>query len=214
MPTPELDAKSFGAFEIKDADAGEVAAIVATLGVVDRDGDVLLPGSFPPSAKVAMSGYAHDVIADSAMPVGKGIITVEGDKAIFRGRFFMSTDRGREAFHTVKELAEDSEWSFGFPKNVKTAPMTAEWRAKGARRLVAGLLPVEASPVFIGAGINTGTLFTKEADEIPDPAIETARIKAEEDAAAERVAIEAKSKADAINAAADRMFKRSPVAVR
>lgn len=185
MSTDALELKSFGAFEIKDAAHGEVTAIVATLGVVDKDGDVLLPGSFPSSAVVKMSGYSHDVVMEGAPPVGKGTIVVEGDKAIFRGKFFMSSERAREAFAIVKELGTDGEWSFGFPRaSVKSATMTDEWKAKGAHRLVAGLTPVEASPVFVGAGVGTGTLFTKGAKpaDIAD-----------------------------VNASADRMFKRTDV---
>jgi len=179
-----LELKSFGsAFEIKDAANGEVAAIVATLGVVDKDGDVLLPGCFPPAASVTLSGYRHDVIKEGAPPAGKGTITVEGDKAIFKGRFFMSSERGREAFALVREMGEDGQWSFGFPtRATKTAPMTDEWRTKGARRVIAGLQPIEASPVFIGAGYGTGTLYTKHAKD-PAPL-------------------------EDVNAAADKLFKR------
>lgn len=180
--TSALEIKSFGALEIKDAVAGEVRAIVATLGVVDKDGDVLLHGSFPAAATVKMSGYGHDVITEGAMPVGKGVVTVEGDKAVFHGRFFMSSERAREAFAIVRELGADGEWSFGFPRNAKTSPMTDEWQAKGARRLIAALTPIEASPVFIGAGHGTQTLWTK--CEKPTDAI------------------------DALNASADRMFDR------
>lgn len=188
MPTDRRDSlssmelKSFGAFEIKDAANGEVCAIVATLGCVDRDGDVLLPGSFPDSSAVKMSGYGHDVITDGAPPVGKGTIRVEGDKAVFTGKFFMSSERGREAFAVVRELGPDGEWSFGFPRAVKTVAMTDEWRAQGARRLIAGLQPIEASPVFVGAGQGTRTLYTKHATD-PAPI-------------------------EALNASADKLFER------
>lgn len=195
----ELETKSFGALEIKDAEAGEVAAVVATLGVVDKDGDVFLPDVQLDGTTVKLSGYNHDVVLEGAPPVGKGTIAVKGDKIVFQGKFFMSTERGRESFHTVKEMGPDSEWSFGFPRRTtKTAPMTEEWRTKGARRLIAGATPVEASPVFVGAGQGTGTLFTKDAPPPPDPAIEAARLEAE-----------AKAQATAaINAAADQRFKR------
>lgn len=180
-----MELKSFGGFEIKDAAAGEVQAIVATLGVVDKDGDVLLPGCFPAVSSVKMSGYAHDVVRGGALPTGKGVITVEGDKAIYRGRFFMSSERAREHFAIVRELGEDGEWSFGFPRTAKTAPMTDEWRARGARRLIAQLQPIEVSPVFIGAGQGTGTMWTKSATSAPP--------------------------LEELNAAADRMFKRRVV---
>lgn len=161
----ELQAKQFGPLIVKNADQGEVEAVVATIGVVDREGDVILPGALPDESDVVLSGYNHDVVFEGAPPVGKGKITVEGDKAVFRGRFFLSTDRGRESFETVKELGEEGEWSFGFPRRVKTAPMTDEWREKGARRLIAGILPLEASPVWIGAGVGTGTLAVRSASD-------------------------------------------------
>jgi hypothetical protein len=167
----DLEMKSFGPFEIKSEDRGEVVAIVATLGVVDKDGDVIMPGSFPAGgSRVKLSGYGHDVVTEGRAPVGKGVVTEENGHAIFKGQFFMSTQRGREAFHTTKELGADGEWSFGFPKTVRTGEMTDEWRAKGAKRVIAGLTPIEASPVFVGAGWGTGTLLTKAAEDVaPEP---------------------------------------------
>jgi hypothetical protein len=186
-----IELKSFGALEIKDVEQGEVCAIVCTLGIVDKDGDVLLPGSFPPSASVKMSGYGHDVIVDGSPPVGKGTIKVEGDKAIFTGKFFMSSDRAREAFNIVKELGADGDWSFGFPRNVKTEKMTDEWKSKGAKRLISAIMPIEASPVFEGAGHGTGTLYTKAKEGEPDPTIEAAEPKPKEKEAPD-VALEAR----------------------
>lgn len=181
-----IELKSFGALEIKDVDQGEVCAVVATLGVVDKDGDVFLPGSFPDSAAVKMSAYGHDVIMEGAAPVGKGSIRVQGDRAIFEGKFFMSSSRGREAFNIVKELGGDGEWSFGFPRgSTQTAKMSDDWKAKGAQRLIAKQQPVEASPVFVGAGVGTGTVYTKSKEDEsppPDPAIEAARLEAEQEA--------------------------------
>ncbi len=131
----DLEMKSFGPFEIKSEDKGEVVAIVATLGVVDKDGDVIMPGAFPPGgSRVKLSGYGHDVVTEGRAPAGSGVISEEGEHAVFRGKFFMSTQRGREAFHTTKELGPDGEWSFGFPKSVKTGEMTDDFRAKGAKR--------------------------------------------------------------------------------
>lgn len=169
----ELEMKSFGSFEIKDEERGEVMAIVATLEVVDKDGDVILPGAVPMGgAKVKLSGYGHDVITQDAPPVGLGMITEEGGKAVFSGRFFMSTVRGREAFMTVKELGTDGQWSFGFPtRSIKTRKMTDEWKERGARRLIAEMQPIEASPVFIGAGEGTMTMHVKNmkaADSLTD----------------------------------------------
>jgi hypothetical protein len=156
----------------KNADRGEVAAVVATLGVVDRDGDVILPGALPPGgATVKLSGFGHDVVLGKEAPVGKGIIAAEGNRVLFRGHFFMTTERGRQAFLTAKEIGPDGEWSFSFG-DVRTSSLTQEWRAKGARRLIAGLTPLDASPVLRSAGIGTGTVMVKagsrEASPVPD----------------------------------------------
>jgi len=165
MSQRDLEMKSFGPFEVKNEDRGEVVAIVATLGVVDKDGDVILSGAVPAGgSKVKLSGYDHDTVLKSMPPAGKGVITEEGDHLVFRGKFFMSTERGREAFNTTKELGSEGEWSFGFPKATKNATLTDEWRTKGAKRLIAGMEPIEASPVFVGAGWGTQTLLTKAAD--------------------------------------------------
>jgi len=160
----DMEIKGFGAFEVKDADKGEVEAIVATLNVVDRDKDVFLPGSFPASARVQISDYKHSVVFQGAPPVGKGILTVENETAIFRGGYFMGTERGRESFQMVKEIGPDGDWSFSFPGNPPLATMTKEWSSKGARRLIAGpVAPREVSPVLMGGGVGTRTLVAKEA---------------------------------------------------
>jgi hypothetical protein len=166
----DLEMKSFGPFEIKSEDRGEVVAVVATLGVVDKDGDVILPGAVPlGGARVKLSGYDHDSVLKNLPPAGKGVIAEEGDHLVFRGKFFMTTERGREAFHTVKELGDEGEWSFGFPRATKNATLTDEWRTKGAKRLIAGMRPIEASPVFVGAGWGTQTLYTKAAEIEAEP---------------------------------------------
>jgi hypothetical protein len=200
----DLEMKSFGPFEVKSEDRGEVVAIVATLGVVDKDGDVIQPGAFPAGrTPVKLSGYGHDVITEGAAPVGKGWIYEHDGKAMFEGKYFVSTERGRQAFLHAKEMGPDGEWSFGFPRNVKQGDLTAEWKSAGAKRVIAGLMPIEASPVFVGAGWGTGTLLTKAAEAVEpvaqadgDPAVEpepVAEAPAEpaEDAPAEVVAEEA-----------------------
>lgn len=209
MSEPEI--KSIGAFEIKDADKGEVTAIVNTLNIVDRDGDVVLPGAIANGAKVKISAYSHGVIKYGDAPVGKGVVTIEGDRAVFRGTYFLSTERGRDAFETVKALGADSEWSIGF-RTLKSSAPTDEWKTKGARRMLTQLDVMEVSPVFLGANAQTATVAVKQADgddgevaritEIVTKTLEKERsdaiaAKAESDRiAAEQQAIEAKALAD------------------
>lgn len=161
----EIGSKSVESFEIKDADRGEVVAVVSRFDVVDRDRDVVLSGAIPDGVAVKLSAYGHDVIKEGKPPVGKGIIRVEGDRAVLYAKYFMSTERGRDAFAQVKEMGSDSEWSAGFWNDVGTVPMTPEWRAKGARRLIAKMEVVESSPVFIAANQYTSTVAVKEALE-------------------------------------------------
>src|SRR5688500_7747010 len=100
----DLITKSFGAVEIKDASAGIVEAVVAQIGVVDRDADVFLPSSIGSGARVKISSFGHDVVLQGAAPVGTGTIVEQGGKAVLRGQYFLNTTRGRDAFETVKAL--------------------------------------------------------------------------------------------------------------
>ena len=160
----DLEYKCVGAgCEVTDEARGEVVAVVATTNRVDKGHDVILSNSVQPrtGAPVKISNYAHDVILDGGAPVGKGVIAEEGNELVLRGRYFMTTERGREAFNTVKELGSDGQFSFGFPRSMETAPLTDEWRAKGARRIIRGIQPIEASPVFIGEGVGTRLVSAK-----------------------------------------------------
>jgi hypothetical protein len=114
-----------------------------------------------------VSFYEHDTPLNGAAPVGKGTISVDGTKVLFKGHYFMATTRGREAFELVKALGPDSEWSIGYG-NVKTGDLTDEWKAKGARRIIASMDVKEVSPVFIGANGSTGTISVKAAGSLTD----------------------------------------------
>lgn len=174
----DLTTKAFGAFTLKSAALGEVEAIVATLGVVDRDRDIIAPGAIPEGAPVKLSGYGHDAML-GAPPVGKGHLYGQGDRVHFRGRFFLSTTRGADAFETARELGGDQEWSFGFALLESRAPSEAE-RSRGARKVLTRLDPFEVSPVMRGAGLGTRTLSAKTLAASSDVAAEYARFVARE----------------------------------
>lgn len=65
--------------------------------------------------KVTGSSYSHDTVINfltgtglpDAPPVGKGVIRIEGAKAVAYLDYFMETQRGREAFLTVKAMGAD-----------------------------------------------------------------------------------------------------------
>jgi phage head maturation protease len=202
--------KSFCTFEVKDAEKGEVEAIVATLGVVDKDEDIITTDAIKDGSKVLMSAYGHDAVF-GARPAGKGALFITGDKVVFKGRAFLTTTDGRDTFEVLKEMGSDQEWSFGFRVLGAEVP-SDEQRKQGARRILTKLDCFEVSPVIIGAGVGTRTTGVKAAESVPvpDPAIEAAPLEAER-VEAERVA--ALTKQHAINDVAERRFKRPPVGV-
>jgi len=170
----DFQTKTISDFSIKSIDRGEVVAVVSTTDHVDRDGDVILSGAIKDGSAVKLSAYEHDVITEGKPPVGQGVVNIQGNQAVLSARYYLTTERGRDAFNTVKEMGASSEWSIGFSKNVKTSPMTDAWKAKGARRLIAGLQLYEASPVFMGANGMTATVSAKAASS-EDDAVEAAR---------------------------------------
>lgn len=168
MPTPHeavIELKHVGAVEIKDAERGEIRAIIARTEALDHDGDWTLRGAIPDGTKVKFSAYGHSVVRDGARPVGRGTITTQGDTVFVDGKFFMSTVEGRETFYTLKELAEGGdaqEWSYGF-EILERGEVTPELKAKGVHRVLAKVRPLEVSPVLVGAGVDTGTVALKMA---------------------------------------------------
>lgn len=201
----KVEIKQIGAvLEIKDEEKGEVEAVFATLGVMDKDGDIIREGAIKNGTKVKMSSYGHDAIF-GAVPVGKGTVHVEGDQALFKGRLFLSTVRGKETFDVLKEFGADQEWSFGFRVTGSEVPDEAQ-RQKGVWRVITKMDVFEVSPVLRGAGVGTHTVAVKEADAAaePDPeakaAEEAARLEAETKAEEERIAAE-KMEAEAKEAA-------------
>jgi hypothetical protein len=212
--TDDVAIKSFCSFEIKDAEKGEVEAIIATLGVVDKDEDIIRPGAVADGSKVSMSSYGHDAVW-GARPVGKGTLHTVGNKLVFKGKMFLATTDGRDTFECLKEMGADQEWSFGFRILGAEVPSDDE-RKDGARRILTKLDAFEVSPVIIGAGVDTRTTAVKGAPPAPtppDPAIEAARIAAEQADAAERERVATVAKTHALNEDADRRFRRPPAGV-
>lgn len=166
--TDNRETKAFaGEWQIKAADQGIVEAVIATLGVVDKDEDIIRPGAIENGAEVSMSSYGHDAIYGE-QPAGKGTVNVRGDKLVYAGRVFLGTQRGRETLEVLKEMGSLAQWSFGFRILGSEIP-TEEERKQGARRILTKLDAFEVSPVTIGAGVGTGTLSAKQHVATPSP---------------------------------------------
>lgn len=151
-----MESKGLTSVEVKDASEGRVTAVFSTLGVVDKDNDVTLKGAFKPGQEVVISSYNHKSW-EGALPVGKGVIGEQGDKAVCDMQFFMDTTHGRDAFNTVKSLGALGEWSYGYDV-VKSDLGSHEGKSV---RFLKELHVYEVSPVLRGAGEGTRTMSAK-----------------------------------------------------
>jgi hypothetical protein len=150
-----METKRAAAHELKLDEQGAITVAFAQLDVIDKDSDVTLPGAFTPKS-VPMSAYGH-TSWDGALPIGRGSIREQNGWALFDGAFLMDTDQGRNAYATVKAMADLQEWSYGY------IPLKASFGERDGRnvRFLEALDVFEVSPVLVGAGIGTHTLTIK-----------------------------------------------------
>lgn len=148
--------KSITGFTVKSAEKGEVEAVFSTFNVVDKDGDVTLPGAIKDGAEVVISAYGHQSHY-GALPIGKGVIKTSDTEATIQAKFFLNTTAGRDTFEVVKELGPLGEWSYSLHDVVsKSGEMNGE-----RVNFLESIFVKEVSPVLIGAGVNTRTLVAK-----------------------------------------------------
>jgi hypothetical protein len=187
--TGEVEIKALESLEIKDESTGEVEAIIATLDVVDKDFEVITKDAITSGSKVKMSSYGHDIVGGfmggGELPVGRGAVFVEQNKAIFRGKIFVTTERGRDTLAVLKEMGKDQEWSFGFLVIGSEEP-DEKWRKRGAQRILTKLDVFEVSPVVIGAGIGTRTVAAKAVKDAVKEAVQEVDEEAKAEAEATR----------------------------
>jgi HK97 family phage prohead protease len=152
-------------FEFKDMgdEAGTVRAVFSTFDIEDRDGDIIRHSAFADQdGKEIPLVWSHNW----AMPVGKGKVTIQEDRAIFDGKFFLDTNAGQEAYKSVRNMGALQEWSMGFQiKEAKPTDPDAEddfWYWGGLDITKAELF--EVSPVLVGANPQTHTLAVKGGD--------------------------------------------------
>lgn len=147
--------KSLGRVELKiDGDAGTFRATIATLNVIDKDGDVTVPGAFRKGQEVRIAQWGHNW---GALPVGKGVIGADDHTAWVDGQFFLDTEHGKQTYLTVKGLGDLQEWSYGY----YPAKYSYGEFEKQQVRFLEDLDSIEASPVMLGVGEGTGTDMIK-----------------------------------------------------
>lgn len=154
-----MERKTVGRFEVKDADKGTFAALIAQFNVTDSDNDVTMPGAFPDGKSVLVSSYGH-TSWEGALPVGTASLRQTRTEGVAEGRFFLDTPDGLKTWQTLKaqqEAGVPSEWSYGYdPVDYSFG----EFDGKQVRFL--NKVDVyEVSPVLKGAGIGTRTLEVK-----------------------------------------------------
>lgn len=158
-----MTTKSFAGVQVKDADRGEFTAVFSTFNVIDKDGDVTLPGAFEDGTEVRISAYGHTSWG-GMLPVGKGVVRSNETEAWVEGQFFMDTTHGRDTFHTVKAMGGLQEWSYSVHP---TKNSFGEFDGQRVQFLEKMKGPQEVSPVLAGAGENTRTLTIKSAPTAP-----------------------------------------------
>ncbi len=158
--------------KLEDAATGAVGADIATLDVMDKDGDITRKGFF--GTQPAAIVQAHDW---GTVMLGKGLITDEdGEKARFIGKLNTDpadTDAAQLLSRLRFDMDQDNgppiiEWSYGYevldggdsvldPKDNDGARRDLHARSDGS----AGARVPEVSPVVVGAGEGTGTTMVK-----------------------------------------------------
>lgn len=152
--------------EIKQLDGeGSFEAVIATLGVVDSDGDIIVAGAFQNATVSIMPAHDHRHV-----PLGKAKMEDRGDKAIAVGKFNLDVPAAKDWHSALKFDLEHppavQEWSFAFG----IEESSTETRDSEEVRLLELLDTMEVSPVLRGAGVETGTLSAKQrfADQLAD----------------------------------------------
>jgi HK97 family phage prohead protease len=146
-------------FKLDKESAGYVEAAFSLFGKIDSDRDIVEPTAFKNGQEIPLV-WAHDW----QRPVGKGKISVEKDRAIFKGSFFLNTNSGRDAYETVKAMGNLQQWSWGF--RVTDASMDTV-DGEHIRRIKSADV-FEVSPVLVGANRETHTVAIKSAEMMDD----------------------------------------------
>jgi hypothetical protein len=156
---------------VKQAGEGKATVVIATLGVKDRDGDVLLAGAF--GEQIVPVVGAHDW---KMAPIGKARVFERGNEAIAEIQF-NDTTGGRDWREALKFDFDNpptrQQYSWGFavgPQNAKQGQHNGE----SVRFLKAAddgtpIKIFEVSPVLVAAGMNTRSLSVKAFDDLPEP---------------------------------------------
>jgi len=144
-------------FDPKAADrAGTIVATFATLGVVDADGDVIVPSAIADGIEVLFGSWNHSSVTGSVLPIGRGRIVNDGRTAKIHATVFDTPD-ARAEIAVIRGLASVAQYSFAFRVLDFSTDYKELEQFPGARRILKSLDVYEVSAVYAGAGVQTGT---------------------------------------------------------
>jgi len=154
-----------------EGEQGMVEAFTNTMGVIDKDGDVIDPiafnGSIAKNLPIpVLAGHDQHTVVGKVLTARPVHITDDEYKLYTLMQMNMETQGGREAFSNVKGNFV-REWSVGF--NVPEDGIKYEGRGKVKVRRIKELDWVEVSTVIRGASPQTATISAKAEDECITP---------------------------------------------
>ena len=159
-----IDAKRMD--EVKLA-KGQISVVFATMNIVDKDGDVTLPGFYGEQtvAMVPVHDWDH-------VPIGKGLTVEVGEEAVADIQMNLEIQAAKDWLSQIKfDLTHGKpiqEYSYGF-KVLEGGSRQGTFNGKNVRFLqpregnIPGSKIWEVSPVLVGAGEKTRTLSAKGA---------------------------------------------------
>ncbi len=148
-------------FLTTDEVEGKVEAVFSVFNEMDSDGDVVTPNAIK-------SGYGDKGVAmvwahDWKDVIGRGEIVQDDNQATFKGQFIMDTERGRDAFNTVKAMGDLQQWSFGYEVlDSEMGMFSKDGETEMEVRYLNDVKVWEVSPVLVGANQNTSTVAVKD----------------------------------------------------
>lgn len=148
-----------GVVAIKQLDEkGEGIAVIATLNVVDHDGDVTLPGAFGEQTVPIVPAHNWQ-----EAPMGKARIRERENQVLAEFKLNLKTDLGRNWYESLKfdfdHPPAKAQYSYAFTI-AENGSEQGEFHGQRVRFLKK-LIAHEVSPVLLGAGMGTRTLAMK-----------------------------------------------------
>jgi hypothetical protein len=161
-----MNRKTFAEVKL-GTEPGTFKARIATLNVVDHHGDVTLAGAAPDGKRILIGSFNHSSVVGNALPAGEAVVSSDAKAIYVSGRFWLDTEAGKQHYLVAKNAGAAGEWSYAYEATdySKDLAELKQW-GPSARRILKGLDIFEASLVFQGAGINTGTVLAKSDDMV------------------------------------------------